>query len=212
MTYQLAKMATGSGTAARCIDIGIDLAGAPIEGLGLAAVASKLKGLSVVRNAGRIVESAQKSTGAMAQSLTKTTVGNQTLFYTGVRQQQAFALMQEAAEAAGVRLGGLVDDVVFTTGKSPWFNVINGRRVIAISQNVLRKTEAGRLIAAVHELSHARHATRFGIAKYRVLYAMQRGRIEALVEMRALRTVDRYLGGLSPAQRADSMRYIANWL
>jgi hypothetical protein len=120
--------------------------------------------------------------------------------------------MEQAARAVGQNLADYVDDVVFTTGPAPWFNVINGRRTVAISQNVLRKSDAGRLIAAIHELTHARHAAKLGIDTYRAIYAADRARIEVLVELRAMRTAERYLGALSRQQRADSMRYIQRWL
>jgi hypothetical protein len=109
-------------------------------------------------------------------------------------------------------LSKYVDDVVYTSGNSPWFSVVNGRRTIALNANTLRKTEAGQLITAIHELSHSRHSALLGHTNYMDMYKIQRGRIEVLVESRALRTAERYLGGLSPQQIADSMRYINSWL
>jgi hypothetical protein len=134
-------------------------------------------------------------------------------FYDGARQQRALAIAQEAAQAAGVRLSDYVDDVVYTTGRAPFFGVVNDRRVLALNQATLRKTRAGQLIDSVHELSHARHSARFGYQNYRSLYfssLSMRARIEILVESRAQRTVERYLGGLSPQQRGWTSRYL-NW-
>jgi len=149
---------------------------------------------------------------AARQSLRTDQLGAQRLFYAGARQAQAQAIVEEAAKGAGIKLSDYVDDVVFTTGESPWFNIVNGRRTIALNRNTLRKTEAGRLITAIHELSHARHSAKLGHWHYAQMYQTMRGRIEVLVEVRALRTVGRILGGLSPQQTADSMRYIDSWL
>jgi len=148
-----------------------------------------------------------------AAILRSVTYGNQRLFYDGARQQRALAIAQEAAQAAGVRLSDYVDDVVYTTGRAPFFGVVNDRRVLALNQATLRKTRAGQLIDSVHELSHARHSARFGYQNYRSLYfssLSMRARIEILVESRAQRTVERYLGGLSPQQRGWTSRYL-NW-
>jgi len=140
--------------------------------------------------------------------------GQQRLLFTGRQQHRAKAIIDEAAQAVGIKLSNYIDDVVFTTGNAPFFTVINGRRVIALNKSTLRKTSAGQLIDAVHELSHARHARKLGYQKYMQMYGASianRARIEVLVESRALNTVRRYFGELTPQQKSWSSRYIKDW-
>ncbi|MDY0095905.1 MAG: hypothetical protein RBT80_24680, partial [Candidatus Vecturithrix sp.] len=151
---------------------------------------------------------------AFTKSVRSVQYGNDRLFYSGVQQQRASLIVQEAAQAAGVTLGNYVDDVVFSTGKYPFFSMVNGRRTIALTGGSLRKTRAGQLIDAVHELSHARHSAKLGYQRYVNIYSASRanrGRIEVLVESRALKTVEKYLGGLTPQQWGWSSRYIEAW-
>lgn len=89
-----------------------------------------------------------------------------------------------------------------------------GRRVLALNGATLRKTNAGQLIDAVHELSHARHSAKLGHDNYTKMYNKSdrnRARIETLVEKRALNTVDKYLGGISSQQKRWSTEYIKSW-
>jgi hypothetical protein len=139
---------------------------------------------------------------------------DQTLFYSGKRQQKASQIAEEAASASGINLDNYVDDVVFTTGSAPFFTVIDGRRVLALNDSTLRKTKAGQLIDAVHELSHARHSAKLGHNNYIQMYNKSdrnRARIETLVEKRALNIVDKYLGGISSQQKRWSTEYIKSW-
>ncbi|MCP4403297.1 MAG: RHS repeat-associated core domain-containing protein, partial [bacterium] len=140
--------------------------------------------------------------------------GTERLFKSGKRQQRAQTIVNEAAQAAGVTLGNYVDDVVFTTGDCPFFDVINGRRTLALNEGALRKTRAGQLIDALHELSHARHSVKLGALSYDNLYfssLSSRARIEMLVESRAMKTAERYLQGLTPQQKRWSNEYIKSW-
>jgi hypothetical protein len=150
----------------------------------------------------------------MPASVQSVSYGGTRLLYSGTRQQRALGIVDEAAQAAKVRLSDYVDDVVFTTGDAPFFTVINGRRIIALNRATLNKTRAGRLVDAVHELSHARHSAKLGHQNYMRMYTASnanRGRIEILVETRALQTVERYLGGVSGQQRGWTTRYLDYW-
>jgi hypothetical protein len=83
------------------------------------------------------------------------------------------------------------------------------------SQTLYGSTYASALKVALHELNHARHANILGLSKYLQMYegsASSLYRIESLVELRALRQVERILGGVSPQLRNASSAYLEQLL
>ncbi len=148
--------------------------------------------------------------------------GSEKLYHQGANADRAREIMDEAAKASGRKLDDYVDDVVYTTGSDPWFAVVNNRRIIAIDRATLNGPRHIQLINGVHELNHARHSARFTWEKYlgmirttknapvslKIQAQRMKGRIEYLVETRALRIVDKYLGGLTAQQKIESHQYI----
>jgi len=203
----LGLSAQSIGTGAGKLSAG-DGWGAVDLGLGLLGVKPSISG---VMSSGSRLSRQLSGAGGFGKSVNKFSYGGENLFTSGLRQQKALSVVRDAAQASGVKLGNYVDDVVFTSGKTPFFDVINGRRTIALGQSSLRKTTAGQLVDAVHELNHARHAAKLGVNNYKQMYfASQQNyaRIELLVESRALKIVERYLGRVSGSTRAASNDYI----
>jgi hypothetical protein len=146
-------------------------------------------------------------------------------FVTGSRSERAGALVERALQGLhypGVSLSDFVDKVVYDpAAQAPafWCDLETNERVITIDAGTFEKTVAGQLIAATHELIHAddwrmelamnggnvvRTNMRFFIAHNHPQYLIK----EIQAERRALRLVDRLLGGLTPQQVAASTRYI----
>jgi len=146
-------------------------------------------------------------------------------FGAGARSDRAVALVDRSAQALGRNdASGLVDKVVYdSAGPSPsfWVDPTTGERTITMDAATFGKTEAGQLIAGTHELVHAEqweqvlsqsagnvaaaHSAMFGASDLN--YAIR----EVLTERRALQSVDRLLGGLTPQQVGHSTRYIEFW-
>jgi len=145
-------------------------------------------------------------------------------FGTGARDARVTALLDEAAAASGVDLSKLVDEILYVQGASS-FEVIGGRRVLAIGSNAFGRTRAGQLVEAAHEIAHAQYfdryfARRLGFTEaVEEYFSLERSfgtplyaREEVLVERLAQWRISHYLGGLAPQQSAASTRYINGWL
>jgi hypothetical protein len=122
-------------------------------------------------------------------------------------------LLDTASDALDLKLGNYVDNVVYTDGKHSFFNIIDGKRTIALSDSTLMKDGYGQLIDAFHELNHSRHSSRLGVDVYDNMYfdIQNMARIEILVEQRALNQADRYFGGVPDSTRTNSLNYIDFW-
>ncbi len=75
-------------------------------------------------------------------------------FGTGPRDVRVTALLDEASRASAITLSDLVDEVRYVQGSS-YFDVENGKRVLAIGSDAFGKTMAGQLIEGAHEIGHA---------------------------------------------------------
>jgi SLT domain-containing protein len=147
-------------------------------------------------------------------------------FGAGTRQARVEALLDEAARASGLRRAlDLVDEVIYDTqAGSPSFWVTpQGRRIVTIGPTTLdRKTRAGQLIAATHELIHAEHfnailasmkdlqaaRSAFFVHSSTRRYAIR----EVMTEEEARSRVANHLLGRIPLQQAaDSTKYINFW-
>ena len=101
---------------------------------------------------------------------------------------------------------------------------LEGRRTIAIGPAGFRRTRAGQILEATHELVHAKQFDilvqkyngdirkaydQFTSLKFRSPeYAFR----EVVTEHYALRLIGRnYFGGLSPQQKGASIRYMNGW-
>ncbi len=145
-------------------------------------------------------------------------------FGTGPRSNRVSALVAEAAKASGIgNIQNLVDVILYTTGYSS-FDVIGGTRILAIGSTMFRRTKAGQLMEAAHELVHAQQwaktLKRFGgneTAAYHGFFTLKpfgsRGYAfdEVVAERLARMRMRRYLGGLSSQQEGVSTRYINEW-
>lgn len=143
-------------------------------------------------------------------------------FGTGTRDARVAALMDEASRASGVNLADLVDELRYVQGSS-YFDVVGGKRVLAIGSDAFGKTRLGQLIEGAHEIGHAQtfdklvRAKGFAAAEQEY-FSLQRsfgtplyGREEAIVERLARWRVRKHLGGLTPQQEAASTKYINGW-
>lgn len=130
--------------------------------------------------------------------------------------------MAIAAQASGMVLSSYVDRIT-SKGSLSYFAVINGQKVLNIGSNTFRRTNAGQLMEAAHELVHAEQfdnvvkqyngnvnnawsaftSSGFGSPQYAI------DEVEA--ETLALERVTKYRGGVSPQQVAASTRYIEGW-
>ncbi len=188
-------------------DVGIGI----ISGIGSARAAAKAASLRVVAPSG--------STFGRRLPGTQVDLNGDVLLYTGRQQARAQALAKEAAEASGIDLSRYVDDVVVVSRNeygdaiTPWFDVINGRRTLALTPQTLSRSRAGQLIDTAHELGHARHSRRLGHSRYKQLYndPLQQARSEILVQDRAIKTVERHLGGINRRVLNRERAYIDDW-
>jgi hypothetical protein len=143
-------------------------------------------------------------------------------FGTGTRDARVAVLMDEASRASGVNLADLVYELRYVQGSS-YFDVVGGKRVLAIGSDAFDKTRVGQLIEGAHEIGHAQtfdklvRAKGFAAAEQEY-FSRQRGfgtplhgREEAIVERLARWRVRNHLGGLTPQQEAASTKYINGW-
>lgn len=118
--------------------------------------------------------------------------------------RQARKLLAEAAEAAGVKYGNLVDDVV--AGSVDSFKVRNGRRILTLSQETLLDERIGqRLLVAGHELVHAQSFAKTGVIPKVGTRAYAAG--EYVAERLARIRTREYLGRLSESVEQGSIEY-----
>jgi hypothetical protein len=180
-------------------------------------------------NAG-LVAARETPFGAIARSedVSANTVarGEPYAFGTGARSDRAAAIIDRSAQALGRNnASSLVDKVVYDpAAQSPFFQVdpTTGERTITMDPATFGKTEAGQLISGTHELVHAEqweqvlsqnagnlataHSAMF-VPQRSLSYAIR----EVLTERRAVQSVDRLLGGLTPQQVGHSTRYMEFW-
>jgi len=95
---------------------------------------------------------------------------------------------------------------------TPFFEVVDGRRVLALPVSTLQRPLTGQMVDVFHELNHARHNYFLGYNNYNSLYATQRARIEILVQDRAIRQVQRYYGPISDRILQTELGHITDWL
>jgi hypothetical protein len=150
-------------------------------------------------------------------ALWKEKIDGEIAFFSGSRQNHAHSLLQEAAVLLGVDLGEYVDNVVFSTGRTPYFKVLDdGRRIIALPASVLRRTRRNQLIAATHELLHARVNRWLGWKNYlgKIIFGspIQHYLHEALLQRLAIQKVERQFGALNPAESCFSWAYVQWYL
>jgi hypothetical protein len=188
------------------------------ETAGQAGSAAKAVGRAI-EDDGEVASSGESAANTIAR-------GKAYAFGTGTRSERAAAIIDRSAQALGRNdASGLVDNVVYDAAAgSPdfWVDPKTGARTITVDPSTFRKTEAGQLIAGAHELIHAeqweqavsRHAGNFPAAHSEMFvpqislrYAIR----EVQIERRALQSVDRLLGGLTPQQVGHSTRYIERW-
>jgi hypothetical protein len=143
-------------------------------------------------------------------------------FGSGSRDARVGALLDEASRASGVNLADLVDEIRYVQGSS-YFDVVNGRRILAIGSDAFGKTEAGQLIEAAHEIGHAQifdklvQANGAAAAEQEYFSAARSfgtplyAREEAIVERLARWRVRQYMGELTPQQEGVSTKYIRGW-
>jgi hypothetical protein len=143
---------------------------------------------------------------------------------TGTRLQRAQTIANEAANALKVNLANLVDEVRYVRGNSSFYVETSGKRVLNVGSRAFRRTKTGQVMEAIHELAHAMQYDRalrkaggnvqvarqqfFGHAFGSKTYSWD----EAVAERLSRIAAARYLGTLSPQQRAASTRYIREWL
>ena len=178
------------------------------------ATATVKNGLQSLR-----VPTGAPTSGAIRQSLPGTVVdlSGDVLLYSG--RQHARALVNEAAQSIGVNASRYVDDVVVVSRNvhgdsiTPWFEVINGRRTIALTPQTLGRSRAWQLVDTFHEFNHARQSTLLGHGRYSQLYSgpLQQARIEVLVQGRAIQQTQRHLGNIHSRVLNAERTYIDNW-
>jgi hypothetical protein len=185
------------------------------------------RGLSALGDAENAVTSVRRIDNALeptAIAMHGHRSGQAFAFGQGPRSQRAIEMVTEAGRASGINVTRYVDAVAYNpSGVSSFFVDAQGRRIIAIGSSAFRRTKAGQIIEATHELVHAKQfdilvrkyggdvgaaadqfkSLRFGSPEYAFR--------EAVTERAALQRVERYFGGLSPQQRAASIRYINDW-
>jgi hypothetical protein len=147
-------------------------------------------------------------------------------FGAGPRSERAAAIIDRAAQALGRNdASSLVDTVVYDPAErtpSFWVDPDTGERTITINAATFGKTKAGQLITGTHELVHAEaweralsehagdlattHRQTF-VPQLSLTYTIR----EIETERRALQSVKRLLGGLTPQQVGRSTRYIEEW-
>jgi len=71
-----------------------------------------------------------------------------------IRLNRSQSLVATAAQASGMVLSSYVDRIT-SKGSLSYFAVINGQKVLNIGSNTFRRTNAGQLMEAAHELVHA---------------------------------------------------------
>jgi hypothetical protein len=191
-----------------------------VEAIGDGGRATELLG-----EAGKLTNAADMASAgeAAAKPIAR---GEPHAFGNGARSERAAAIIDRSAQALGRNdASGLVDNVTYdTAADSPdfWVDPNTGERTITLDPSTFRKTGAGQLIAGTHELIHAeqweqalsRHAGNLAAAlsemfvpQISLRYAIR----EVQIERRALQSVDRLLGGLTPQQVGHSTRYIERW-
>ena len=159
--------------------------------------------------------------GGMGRRLPGTTVDDvgDVMLYAGRQNARASSIVNEAAHALGIDLSNYVDDVVVISNNihgdaiTPWFNIVNGRRTVALTVGTLSRSRAGQLIDAAHEINHARHSQLLGASRYNAMYSdpLMQARIEVLVQGRAICAVKRYLGSINNRVLEAERGYIDNW-
>jgi hypothetical protein len=191
-----------------------------VEAIGDGGRATELLG-----DAGKLTDAADAaSTGeGAAKPIAR---GEPYAFGNGTRSERAVALINRSAPALGRKdASSLVDTVVYDpAARAPsfWVDPDTGERIITINPATFDKTKAGQLITATHELIHAEaweralsenagdlaatHRQIF-IPELSLTYATR----EIQTERRALQSVERLLGSLTPQQVGHSTRYIEKW-
>jgi hypothetical protein len=177
------------------------------------------KSVGAIEDAEEVASTGESAANTIAR-------GKPYAFGTGTRSERAAVIIDRSAQALGRNdASGLVDNVVYDAAAgSPdfWVDPNTGDRTITLDPSTFRKTEAGQLVAGTHELIHAeqweqalsRHAGNLAAARSEMFvpqislrYAIR----EVQIERRALQSVDRLLGGLTPQQIGHSTRYIERW-
>jgi hypothetical protein len=123
----------------------------------------------------------------------------------GATIRQAQALAAEAAELSGKRLCDLVDEVRVASGNS-FFRIENGKRVLGISESVMRSPQRSRrLLDGMHEIGHAESYAKRG-------YIPRKGSTEALkaevaVERLAILRMNKNYGNIAQSVIEESLKY-----
>jgi hypothetical protein len=128
---------------------------------------------------------------------------NEAVYRSG--QVRAERLVHEAGRATGLDVAALVDDIVYVPhARSPFFDVVAGRRVLGLNRPAVYGESASlRLLKAGHELGHALVHGR-GL---RMAYALE----EVYVESFARTRLSRATGGLPRGVMRNSVRYENGW-
>jgi hypothetical protein len=140
-------------------------------------------------------------------------------FGAGTRMARTTALVNEAARASKIDDLSRYVDVIKYDPAGSYFTVEKGRRILSIGDSAFRRTRAGQLLEAAHELVHAQQFERF-MARGNLqsldnaadtffsvsdrIYARQERVAEHLSRLR----IREYLGRLSSQQWGVGTRYI----
>jgi hypothetical protein len=235
---QAAARGEGSEFIGQIFGQGVILVGATMVPGGAAADAAEAIGeggraAELLGEAGKLTDAAgsaklSKDAGQVAADSAAKPIarGEPYAFGTGTRSERATALIKHAATALGRKhASSLVDTVVYDPAErapSFWVDPNTGERIITINPATFGKTKAGQLIAGAHELIHAEaweralnenagdlaatHRQIF-IPEFTLIYATR----EIETERRAVQSVARLLGRLTPQQVGHSTRYFEKW-